>query len=132
MREIELHAAEGTPILLVANKCDLPSPSSSSSSKSTSTSTSVAIARPRVIDSAGLAAIGKDIGVPVIETSARDRSNVDLAFTMIARSAIDITNQRFGLPSAATTKGNGKEKIIDGTNLDLGDAPTTLRCCVIL
>jgi GTPase SAR1 family protein len=156
LKEIEMHATEGVPVLLVANKCDQildnyisgsGSGSGSGDSNRTSSlslsSSSTAIARPRVIDTNGLITLGRDIGLPIVETSARDKSNIDLAFNMIARSAIDITHQRLGirlsssttlssLSSSSNNNNKNNKIIIDGNGLDLGDAPTTLRCCVIL
>jgi len=125
MKEIEQHADEGVAVLLVANKCD-----SAPLAGASAGSESLAVARPRVIDAAALAELSRDLHLPVVETSARDRRNVDAAFTTLARAAVAATIAR--LSDGPSPPGGAKLPPKDG-GLDLtATQPSTLRCCVIL
>jgi len=123
LREIEAHAAEGVPVLLVANKCDAASPITPGGA--------TAIARPRVIDTSSLASLSKEYGIGVVETSARDRTNVDEAFTAVARKAIEHAVEKVTPPLPPGV--DRKKRLGESDGLDLSSStPATFRCCVIL
>ena len=86
MQEIDRYACENVNKLLVGNKCDLTN--------------------KKVVDYTSAKEYADQLGIPFLETSAKNATNVEQAFMTMAA---EIKN-RVGPPAAAQTGGGAGEK----------------------
>ena len=87
MQEIDRYACENVNKLLVGNKCDLTN--------------------KKVVDYTSAKEYADQLGIPFLETSAKNATNVEQAFMTMAA---EIKN-RVGPPAAAQTGGAAGERI---------------------
>jgi Ras-related protein Rab-1A len=106
VREVQQNANEDAQLLLVANKIDSPA---------------------RVVSTEQAKNLAHDLGVPLIETSAKDATNVETAFLTITRNWIAALAARVVEPSVI-----GKAK----SAVDLGKTKSLTEkngsCCTVL
>jgi len=87
LQEIERYACEGVNKLLVGNKADLTS--------------------SKVVDFEAAKKFADELGIPVLETSAKDATNVEQAFLTMAQQIKD----RMGAASLQNNTGAGKSTL---------------------
>ena len=92
MQEIDRYACENVNKLLVGNKCDLTN--------------------KKVVDYTSAKEYADQLGIPFLETSAKNATNVEQAFMTMAA---EIKN-RVGPPAAAQTGGGAGDKIFCETD----------------
>ena len=88
LQEIDRYACENVNKLLVGNKCDLTN--------------------KKVVDYTSAKEYADQLGIPFLETSAKNATNVEQAFMTMAA---EIKN-RVGPPAAAQTGGGAGDKIL--------------------
>jgi len=94
LEEIERYAAENVNKLLVGNKCDLQA--------------------KKVVDTTTATEYANQLGIPFLETSAKNATNVEQAFMTMAA---EIKN-RVGPPSGAVTGTTPSVNITQGQNVE--------------
>lgn len=94
MEEIERYAAENVNKLLVGNKCDLQA--------------------KKVVDTTTATEYANQLGIPFLETSAKNATNVEQAFMTMAA---EIKN-RVGPPSGASAGTTPSVNITQGQNVE--------------
>lgn len=95
LQEIGRYAADGVCTLLVGSKSDMAS--------------------ARQVEYAAGKALADDLGVPFVETSAKDATNVEEAFLTMARTI----RERVGAPNAAAPQAPSRVALpASGTRLD--------------
>jgi Ras-related protein Rab-1A len=99
LKEVNRYAAEGTVKLLVGNKCDRTA--------------------DRVVSTEQAQAMADELGIPLIETSAKSAKNVEEAFLTLAGELI---RQRM---ARGDSDGNDKKS----SGIDLQAAASKANCC---
>ncbi|WFD20072.1 ras GTPase [Malassezia caprae] len=104
LQEIERYACEGVNKLLVGNKADLTS--------------------SKVVDFESAKKFADELGIPVLETSAKDATNVEQAFLTMAQQIKD----RMGAASLQNNAGAGKSTLKVGQGQSVSNLSSG-GCC---
>ena len=106
LKEVNRYAAEGTVKLLVGNKCDRTA--------------------DRVVSTEQAQALADELGIPLIETSAKSAKNVEEAFLTLAGELI---RQRVARGEAGDGTGGNDGKTKSTGGIDLQAAAQKANCC---